>query len=391
MKRLLLTIVLILQGFTVFAQSASLDAYAELYDRMAMWQDRLTLIREMTAENIDGAVEFYAKAFGELTGGYRSIKGGSTEWVSANNIARILIAQLVSARYEAAGNDFWRCYQVFTDSTVQAEALVALGELKIDAHYANVEGVVNWLNAKVNTTNRQDDENIAVGGFTALEKYGKPEGYLAAFIGSESWYREFVKKAARSAFIALLEDPSRLLSDIIMSAQYSSLLKQKALEYVDGSSIEAAQKANIASKSLVQGWRVYSNDPHIMREHASFRQLALQMIRKYGSDGTKETYAAMNRSLREGKLDEKLDCIPALGALKTTESVTVILDYVQILNDNRRISNSQPIDDRLMRSLLPAMLESNDSRIRDAIHQVQASPWSNTVLNMAVDALTKIG
>jgi hypothetical protein len=391
MKRLLLTIVLILQGFTVFAQSASLDAYAELYDRMPTWQDKLTLLREMTAENIDGSVEFYAKIFGELTWAYHNIKNGSTEWFSANNIAHILIAQLVSARYEAAGNDFWRCYQVSTDSTVQAEALVALGELKIDSRYADVEGVVNWLNAKVNTTNRQDDENIAAGGFTALERYGKPEGYLAAFVGSEGWYREFVKKVARSAFTALLQDPSRLLPDIIMSAQYSPQLKQKALEYVDGAAVDAAQKADIASKSLVQGWRVYSNDQRIMRDYAGFRQFALQMIRKYGSDGAKETYTALNRSLREGNLDEKLACIPALGHLSTTESVTIILDYVQILNNNRRIANSEPIDDRLMRSLLPAMLESSDSRIKDSLYQVQATPWSNTVLNMVEEALAKSG
>jgi hypothetical protein len=391
MKRFLLIIVLVLQSFVVFSQSGSLETYTELYGRLPTWQEKLSLLREMTATTIDGAVNFYAGAFGELTNAYQNIRYGSTEWTSANTIAHILISELVSARYEAAGNELWRCYQIFTDSTVQAEALAALGDLKIDSRYADVEQVVNWLNAKSNITNRQNDENIAVGGFTALEKYGKQEGYLAAFVGSEGWYREFVKQTARSAFNALLQDPTRLLPDVIMSSQYSPQLKQKALEYVDNASIDNAQKADIASKSLAQGWRPFSSDQRIMREVISFRRLALRMIRKYGSDRTAETYAAMNRSLREGNLDEKLDCIPALGAVNTTESITIILNYVQTLNNNRRIANSQPIDDRLMRSLIPAMSESRDNRVRDTLHQVQGTPWSNTVLNMAQEALSKIG
>jgi hypothetical protein len=390
MKRYLLTIVLILQGFAVFAQSGSIEAYTGVYDRLTSWQDKFTLLKEMTAMNIEGSVTFYAKVFRELTQGYQNIKYGSTEWADANSIAHILIAELVSARYEVAGNDFWRCYQTFTDSTVQAEALVALGELKIESRYADVEQVVNLLNAKSSTTNRQNDENVAVGGFTALEKYGKPEGYLAAFIGSESWYREFVKQSARSAFNALLQDPTSLLPDIIMSAQYSPLLKQRALEHVNNAAIDNAQKADIASKSLVQGWRTFSNNQRVMRELAGFRRLALQMIRQYGTDQTNETYTALSRSLSEGSLDEKLDCIPALGAVKTTESITIILNYVQMLNANRRLANSQPIDDRLMRSLIPAMSESNDARIRDMLHQVQATSWSNTVLNMVQEALSKI-
>jgi hypothetical protein len=391
MKRFLLTIVLILQGFVVFAQSGSVDAYADLYDRLPSWQEKCTLLREMTAGTIEGAVNFYARAFGELTNAYQNIRYGSTEWTSANAIAHILISELISARYEAAGNELWRCYQIFTDSTVQSEALAALGHLKIDSHYADVEQVVNWLNAKSNTTNRQNDENIAVGGFTALEKYGKSEGYLAAFVGAEGWYREFVKQTARSAFNALLQDPASLLPDVILSPQYPPLLKQKALEHVDNASIDNTQKAEIASKSLAQGWRLFSSDQRIMRELISFRRLALRMIRKYGSDRTTETYTALTRSLREGNLDEKLDSIPALGAINTTESITIILSYVQTLNSNRRMSNSQPIDDRLMRSLIPAMSQSNDSRVHDMFQQVQGTPWSNTVLNMVQNALLKTG
>jgi hypothetical protein len=389
MKWYLLTIVLILQGFAAFAQSGNLDAYTEVYDRLPTWQDKLSLLKEITAANIEGSVDFYAQSLNELTQVYLNTKYGSAEWVSVNAIAHILIKELVSARREAAGDVLWRCYQTFTDATVQAEALVALGELKIDAHYANVAGVVSWLNSMPNTTNRQNDETIAVGGFVALEKYGKPEGYLVAFLGSESWYREFVKQAARSAFTTLLQDPTRLLPDVIMTPQYSPLLKQKALEHLDTTSVDGTQKADIASKALVQGWHMFSSDQRVVRELVNFRRVSLQMIRKYGADQGKDTYTALTRSLREGNLDEKLDCIPALGTVNTPESMTIILDYVQLLTSNRRIANSQLIDDRLMRSLIPAMSESNDSRVKDVLYQVQAAPWSNTVLSMVQEALAK--
>lgn len=390
MKRFLLLTFLILPGFAAFAQSGSLEVYVELYNRSSTWQDKLAILNEITASNLEGSVNFYAKAFSELNMTYRNVKSGSTEWTAANNIAHTYIALLVEARHDASGEDFWRCYQTFTDSTVQAEALVALGELKYEPRFADVERVLNQLNAKTNTTNRQNDENIAAGGFVALEKYGKPEGYLVAFVGSEGWYREFVKQTARAAVAALLQDPSNLFRDVVQSSYYPNTLKYAALSYVDRSTLGNDQKADFASRSLVQAWRSYSNDQRVQREFTDFRRLALVMIRKYGSNASSAVYQAMERSLRQGNLDEKLDCIPALGALKTAESLNIIISYVQILNDNRRISNSQSIDDRLMRSLVPEIGESGDPSVRDMLYQVQAAPWSNTVLGLARDALAKL-
>jgi hypothetical protein len=389
MKRFLLTGILILPAFAVFTQSSELEVYDSLYNRSSTWQDKLAILQEMTSIDIDGSLEFYAKALDDLMMAYRSVKHGGIEWASANSIAHILIAELVSSRYEAAGDNLWRCSQFATDPNVQAKALVALGELRIESHYADVEQVVNRLNANSESANRQNDEIIATGGFVALEKYGKPEGYLAAFVGTESWYRESVKQSARSAVTALLQDPARLLPDVILSAQYAPLLKQKALLYVDGASLGNTQKADIASQSLVQGWQSYSSDRRTAQELINLRRLALQMIRKYGSNGTKETYSAATRSIREGGLDEKLDGILALGALNAPESTAILLDYVQILNENRRIANSQPIDDRLMRSLVPALGASSDPRVKDMLRQTQSLPWSNTVLNMVREVLEK--
>jgi hypothetical protein len=389
MKRFLLLNILILLAFTAFAQSSEIEVYGALYNGAPTWQEKHTVLQEMTALNIDGSADFYAKAFDDLIMVYRSIKHGSTEWASANRIALILIAELSSSRYEAAGDNLWRCYQFSPDPTVRAAALVALGEMKIESHYADVEDAVNRLNANTQSVNRLNDEIVAAGGFAALEKYGKPEGYLAAFVGQESWYRESVKQAARSAVAALLQDPARLLPDVILSGQYSPLLKQKALLYVDGASLDNAQKADIASQSLLQGWLSYSSDWRTAQEFMRLRQTALQMIRKYGSNGTKETYAAAARSLREGTFDEKIDSILALGALNTAESTNILFDYAQTLTENRCIANSQPIDDRLMRSLVPTLGASSDPRAEDILRQIQTAPWSNTVLNMVREALAK--
>jgi hypothetical protein len=388
MNRYLLTIILILHGFAVFAQSGRIEAYTDAYGSLFTWTDRLALLRELSAANIDGAADLYARSLRELLQDYQNIKYGTTEWSSANNAAHFLIAELVAARHEASGNNLWRSYQTFTDSMVQAEALVALGELKVESRYVDVLQVVNTLNEKTSTTNRQNDENVAVGGFTALEKYGNPEGYIAAFIGSEGWYREFVKQRARSAFNALLQDPSRLLPDIIQSPQFSPAVKQRALEYTDGASLDTSQKAEIASKALAQGWRTFSSDPRIASELGSFRRAALRMIRKYGADQTNETYTALSLSLSDGSLDEKLDCIPALGSVKTPESVTIILNYLRELNNNRLAANSDPHNDRIMRSIIPALRASNDTRAQDAFRQILSTPWSNTVLKMAQEALS---
>jgi hypothetical protein len=387
MKRHLLTVALILQGFVAFTQSARLEVYVELYNESPAWQDKLAVLRDLTALKLDDSAEFYAKAFRDLTLAYHSVRNGTVEWADANNIAHVLIAELVSARHEAAGDDLWRSFQIFTDSTVRAEVLAALGELKIESHYNDVVQTVNWLNAKGYSTNWQNDESLAIGGFSALEKYGKPEGYLPAFIGSESWYRELVKQTARSTATALLQDPALLLTDIILSAQYSPLMKQKALAYVDNAGLEASQKAEIASKSLLQGWRNFSTDQRVLGEFAILRLFSLQMIRKYGSNGEKDTYAAMERSLREGNLDEKLDCISALGALDTPESAAIVVSYVQRLNSNRLMSNSQAIDDRLMRSFVPVLRELSDPQAKDTLRQAQSAPWSNTVLNMVSEAV----
>jgi hypothetical protein len=388
MKRFLLITSFILPVFAGFAQSVGIAEYEANYNRAPTWQEKRALLQQITAANVDGSTEFYARAFNVLTMTYPEIRHGGTEWTNANAIARILIAEFVSSGYEAAGENLWRCYRFATDPVVRADSLVALGELKIEAHYDDVQQEVNRLNADESPSNRQNDEIIAAAGFTALEKYGKPEGYVAAFIGTESWYREGVKESARAAFTALLPDASRLLPDIILSAQYSASLKQKALLYVDGSSLDDTQKADIASQTLAQGWLSYSIGRRAGQELIDLRRSALQMIRKYGSNGTNETYTMLTRSLRDGDLDEKIDGILALGALNTPESATVIIDYVDTLNETRRLAISRTDDDRLMRSLVPALGASTDRRAAEMLRQTASVPWSNTVLNMVRDALT---
>jgi hypothetical protein len=387
----MLLTVFILQNLSGFAQSSSLDIIVEMYNRAILWGEKLTITRDIAASDASNdAGDFYARSFYDLTMRYTGIKTGSTEWFSANQLGSLLIEQLVAAQRTASGDDFWRCYRVFTDANVQAQALIALGELKIEAHFNDVVWVLTRLNAKTDFTTRANDEIIARGGFIALEKYGKPEGYPVVFAGIEGWYREYVKVAARSALAALLPDPSDLLRDVVLDAFAAPPLKLAALQYIDQSSLDNTNKADAASQALVEAWRIYSSDQRVAAKLSELKRLAFQMILKYGSNGVAATYRALERSLYEGTFDEKLECIPALCSLKTPEALNIIAGYMLQLNTSRQRGITDSANDRLMRTFVITLGNSGDANAKDLLLQVQAAPWSNAVLGLADDALKKL-
>jgi hypothetical protein len=391
MKRFILLTVFILQNLSGFAQSSGLDIFVEMYNRAILWQEKLVIMRDVAASDADSAAaDFYARSFYDLTMLYTGIKSGSTEWFSANQLGSLLIERLVAAQRTASGDDFWRCYRVFTDASVQAQALIVLGELKIEAHFNDVVWVLTRLNAKTDLTTRANDEIIARGGFIALEKYGKPEGCPVVFAGIEGWYREYVKDTARSTLAALLQDPSSLLRDVILDAFTAPQLKLVALRYIDQSSLDNTSKADAASQTLVEAWYTHSSDQRVTTKQTELKRLALQMILKYGSNGEIATYKALERSLYEGTFDEKLECIPALCSLKTPEALDIIAGYMLALNTNRQRGITDSSNDRLMRTFVVTLGNSGDASAKELLLQVQAAPWSNTVLSLASDALKKL-
>jgi hypothetical protein len=237
-------------------------------------------------------------------------------------------------------------------------------------------------------------ETIASGAISALESYKLPEGYLPVYFASTGWYTDRIRSQASAALGNILTDPSDPLIQVISDSGYPYAVKYLALQNSERSRASNENKARVAVAALAEGWRHQVNDIIQRNQLYQMRLLALNMIQRYGTSDF-AVYPSLDRSYREGDMDEKLAVIQALSALSTIDSARLLSGYLNTIHI-RRVSNSLPSnDEQLVRVIIPALGNVGSvggDQSRPILIQVQQSnDWTNVVRNLAAQALTQIG
>ena len=379
----------------LFAQSEELDAWTQAYDRAQSIAEQLVYIQNIVEGNYSGAVTFYANALDKLVRQFPDITTRS-EWDAADSCARILCFQLGEAEYADAGANLWWVADYFPNALIKAEALAALGKTGNKAFLPQVIQLMNDLNTQPQSDreNRERYERIAYGTILGLEYYKDPEGYLPVFFASTGWYADRIKSQASISLMNIMDDPTEPLLQVVNNSGYTYEIKHLALRTSERSQSSEAHKASVAVAALIEGWRLQVSDIHQRQELTQMRKLALNMIRRYTTSDT-TVYPALDRSYRDGDMDEKLAVLYALEALASEDSVRLLSDYLRTIHQ-RRTSNTLTVnDEQLVRVIIPALGNVGSaarSLCRPILIQVQQSPdWTNVVKNLATEALRKIG
>jgi len=395
MKRIFIILICCFTGMALFAQSEELDAWTEAYNNAQSVVEQLIYIQNVAEDNYSGAEVFFANALDKLVLQYPNISVRS-EWDAADTCARILAVQLGEVRYKDAALNLWRTVDYFPNALVKAEALVALGKIGDTAFLPQIIRLLNDLNTQSQPDRemRERYERIAFGAILSLEYYQHPDGFLPVFFASTGWYADRIKSQASISMLNIMDDPTEPLLGIINASGYTYDIKHLALRTSERSRSTEENKARVAVAALTDGWKQQVTDLRQRQELAQMRKLALNMIRRYKTQDV-AVYPQLDRSYRDGDMDEKLAVLYALDSLSSEDSARLLSGYLRTIHQRRTSNTLTSNDEQLVRVIIPAMGNlggTGRSLTRPILIQVQQSPdWTNAVKNLASEALRKIG
>jgi hypothetical protein len=393
MKRVITIIVLIASAAFCFASSEELEIYTYLYDGALTNAEQLAILQNVAELKITGAGEFYAGALRRLVTGYQNIRD-VTERSAADEQAMLLAELLGTEKYNAAAPDLWRTVETFTDPLVKAEALMSLGKIRAAAFLPQVIKILADLNA-VSTPDRLTGERIAFGAIVALEKYQDPSGYLPVYFASIGWYSDRIKSQAQRSLAIIAADPTDYMTQVIRSSGYDYPTKLRALQTIEESGASNTSKAGVAVAALGEGHRASTNVVAQRTSLNQMRKLALDMIRRYGTDDA-AVYPLLEQSYKQfaerndGDRDESLNAITTLAALGSDESARRLSSFLMTINQKLQSGTLTRKDEDLVREIIPALGRTGRTIGRPALNSVTALSWTPAVKNLATEALKNI-
>ena len=395
MKRLIILFICCFISLGLYAQSAELDAWSSAYDMAQSVAEQLVYVENVAEGNYSGAETFFARALDKLLTVYPDIDNLS-EWEAADHCARILSFQLGEAKHTDSAQNIWQVVNYFSNPLVKAEALIALGKIGNTAVLPQVVQLLNDLNSQPqsNTEMRERSERIAYGAILSLEYYKAPEGYLPVFFASTGWYADRIKNQASISLVNIISDPTEPLLEVVNNAGYTYDIKHLALRTSERSQSSSENKARVAVAALTEGWRNQVSDIHQNQELTQMRKLALSMIRRYTTQDA-AVYPQLDRSYSNGDMDERLAVLYALEALASEDAARLLASYLAAIHQKRNSNTLTASDEQLVRVIIPALGNVGSAaraQARPILIQVQQSPnWTNTIKNLASEALRKIG
>jgi hypothetical protein len=383
MKRLIITALLSVVALALFAADGDADSYMNQFNTVGTVVEQLAVVESAVGQNID-ANEFYASALNRLIAEYPSIKTAQ-EISAANEMAQTLVRILSEAKYTDSASDMWRTITVFSSPIIKAECLISLGAMQATDFLPQVVQTLKDVNTK-GPVNRLSGERIAYGAIVSLANYNDPSGYLPVFFAANGWYSNWVKKSAGEALPQLQNDPAEQLITVITDPAYTYEQKLLALQTLEKSSTEDANKANAASIALAQGWRGSSPIPDIQSGIVRVRKVAISMLAKYGTpdENVAETIGFLNRSYRHGvDEEEQFITIDAMAKIANDDAVKNLGIYITDINERhiRKVFNKS--DERRIRALIVGIGNTHNQNAKPYLQSTLGVDWTKPILKLA--------
>jgi hypothetical protein len=364
------------------------DFYTAQFDAQDTVQGQLGVVKN-AIEDGEAAVEFFAHALERLALNYPDLGNSATVLRTADEMAQILAARLGEAQYTAAGPDLWRLQGYLSNPLPRAECLASLGKIQAVDFIPEVAQLLTDYNQEAGE-DPMAREQVMYGIITALREYKDSSGYLPVFFASTGWCSERIKSYAREALPVIMDNPTEPLLSVIRSTGYVYSVKYAALQTLESSQVTAQQKSQGAVISL--GVARQSSTTQVGQRSilANTRKLAVDMIRRYGTDDA-NVYPLLESCYREGiDQQEQIYAIAALSALATDDSARRLSAFLIDINTRLSRGTLTPEDERMVRVIIPALGNTGRPLARNALRSVLQADWTGAVQRLAQDALKKI-
>ena len=422
MKRIILFIFVFLFGMTIFAQDVDtgtsttgtragtgpdMSYYTQVYNRPgSSFVDRLELLRTLQNANLTGIGSFYHDALKLLLLRSPDIRT-SADRDAMEDSARILCRGLAAEKYIQAAPDLWQLVQ-FTDTIrsvnngiVMQEALITLGQIGATDFVPHIALRLDNYNTAItsDTESRRRIQRGVVGCINALEALHDPSGYTSVFFASIGWYDQAIRTIADDALPNIMDDPGEIISGIIRNSNNPPSVKYTAWQEMLRTKAPNESKAKAAAVALATGWSYSTGDTSGQRSLREMRMSAIDTIRQLGVVDN-SVYADLQRSYSNNYInntpnyDEIRRVLSTLSALKTDESVGLLVGFLKDLNGRRQFGPWGNKERDIFTWLVPSVgaTRTSSQEAREVLTLIQRSSYyTSAEQNLARDALRELG
>jgi len=349
MKRKIITIFVFLIGMAVFAQNADLSYYTDELSRTgSTFLDRLHVLENVRDLNLTGIGEFYHGALKALINKIPDIKN-KEDWDANESSARIALQALAVEKYAPAAPEIWTLVQYFdiaheeNDGGAMRDAIIALGQTGDQDYVYHIVLVLDDCNTHQTPDfeSRRRIQRAASACIISLEAMHAIDGYRPVFFAYIGWYDPSIRNMAHDALPNIVDDPGEVIIDILRDNINNSNVKLRAWQEMLRTNAPDSSKAKVAAVALEMGWRYPTSNTALQRDSKLMRLSAIDTIRLLGV-ADDSVYADLDRSYHNNfatnnpDFDEMFRVVDALSAVKTDESVGLLVKFINELNERRR-------------------------------------------------------
>jgi len=369
------------------AQGQGTDYYTQRFNDLPTMQGKFGIVKD-AVQNKAATPEFLLLALNHLVSVYKNIRGGSDIKI-ADEMARYVSSRLGDAQYKEAGPSLWQGVLDFSDPAARAEALVALGKVKATEFLPQVIKLLNDITL-IPGKGTSAQETVAYGAIKSLEEFGDISGYIPVYFASMGWYSDKFRKTAKDILSKLSSNPTEPLLSILKTSSYDFSVKYTALQSLQASNATPQQKSQGAVAALADAIRSGSKSIGQTSTLGGIRKLAMDMIRAYGSDDD-AVYPLLDSCYRHGiNPEEQVIAIATLSALRSDEAVRRLSNFIYDLNDNLYWGTLTKNDERMARSIIPALGNTGNAKAKDALRSILQHDWVPDIHKLTQDALKKL-
>jgi len=258
---------------------------------------------------------------------------------------------LAAEKYTAAALELWQLAELYdaaragNNGNVMQAALIAIGQVNGTAFVPQVTQALVNFNAQIQTVsgveNRTKMQTAVRGCIPALEALKDIRSYKALFFASISTYDIAIKQMASNALLAITDDPSAPLIEIIQDVSGDPNVKIAAYREIFRTKAPDSSKAKVAAAAIESGWNYSTPNKNFQGILRTMRKEAIAAIALYGA-ADDSVYVNLEKSYsnnfisRDPDNDEVAAALNTLTALKTDEAVGLLYKFLTDLHGRRR-------------------------------------------------------
>ena len=357
--RLLLAAGLFLVGLQPGADEIA-SMWGRIYARTEDINQKHEIILSMIELDNQDLAPVFADVLEEMV--QQKLRFGGREQQVRQEIMLLTVKELGDLRAGEAAPVIYKVVQETDNATLKKEAILALGNTGVGSYAPRIATVLKNLNfSREGKRKSLDEEKIALGCITALERLKDPVGYEPVFFAVIAGFSQTIQNLGKRALPNILADPTEILISI-MRREADPRVKLLAVEQADNSSAPAENKLTVAMAALQEGLTVV---PSGIPDKTAFRELrkkSIRMVRDLEADIRANAVSDLGKVLYlDTDIEEHLYAVDALSVIATDDAVTVLSKYLALYND-RRTEGMAIRNERVIKATIIA-LGNSGSRI----------------------------